>query len=100
MPFFQHVTDLTTVACLPFFDSTDKNNKQQNANTLRAPAAPAAQGEAPPPMDDLDQADAEARFHAKEMPKIWSAVVRNIQDYTRLTALGSQWICPRPRLAR
>ena len=35
------------------FDSTEKY-----ANTLRAPPAPAAQGEAPP-MDDLDHSDAD-----------------------------------------
>ena len=35
------------------FDSTDKS-----ANTLRAPSAPAAQGEAPP-TDGLDHSDAE-----------------------------------------
>ena len=81
----------------PFFDSTDK---QQNANTLRAPAAPAAQGEAPPPIDDLDHSDAEERPLAKYMQNVWSAVDRKRQACTRLTALGSKWICPCPRLAR
>ena len=61
----------------PFFDSTDK---QQHANTLRAPAAPAAQGEAPPPMDDLDHSDLQVWALAKEMHNNWSAVVGNIPN--------------------
>ena len=66
-----------------------QHGQQQNANTLRAPAAPAAQGEAPPPIDDLDHSDAEESSLAQAMHNIWSAVVRKRQAYTWLTPRAS-----------
>ena len=70
MSFLQHVTDLTIVTCLRFFRQHRTKKTKKLANTLRAAAAPAAQGEAPPPIDDLDHSDAEERSLAKEVHKI------------------------------
>ena len=56
--------------------------EQVQHRILRAPAALAAQNEAPPPMDDLDHSDAEERSLAKEMHNFRSAVVRTRQAYT------------------
>lgn len=50
-------------------------DEQAQHRILRAPAALAAPGEAPPPIDDLDHSDAEACAVAKEMHDIWSAVI-------------------------
>ena len=57
---------------------------------MHAPAAPASQNEAPPPMDDLDNSVFQVWALAKEMHKTWSAIVGKRNNYPWLTALGTK----------
>ena len=63
-------------------------DEQVQHRIFHAPAAPAAQNEAPLPMDGVDHSDVRAWALAKEMHKTWSPVAGKGNNYAWLNALG------------